>query len=349
MIKLNTTYKVTIKMSEANANLFNQLVQSGVPFDDAQVQSGIPADEFTQYVFQDGALVFQGNANTNFLDMIDGNLSGDITNANTQQNLFDQLLGSNVENDWRVRLQLAKGSNYLYRDTTGGGANGILKPLVETNGVIFPYTPQISTVYGANYSTYELTHSNFRGYFYQNSYVDAITIQAQFTAQDTAEANYMLAAIHFFKSANKMFYGQDPNRGVPPPMLFLSGLGDYQFNEHPCLLQQFQYNLPNNVDYIRSYSGASAELGNNGTGTAYTGVGADVSSESRLNSSGLSFGATLNQFLTNAITNNAAPTYVPTQIDITLTLLPIQTRNQISSQYSTRGYANGDLLRGGFW
>jgi hypothetical protein len=46
-------------------------------------------------------------------------------------------------------------------------------------------------------------------------------------------------------------------------------------------------------------------------------------------------------------TNN--PTYVPTKIDISLVLLPIQSRSQVSKQFSLKSFANGDLLKGGFW
>ena len=152
--------------------------------------------------------------------------------------------------DWRVTLRLAPGATYLYNDPQAG----LLQPLKVTNGVIFPYTPAISTAYKANYSSYDLTHSNYRGYFYQNSYVDVINMTATFTAQSTSDAAYVLAVIHFFRSVTKMFYGQDAKRGSPPPLVFLSGLGDYQFNNHPCLVQQFNYTLPPDVDYISSGS-----------------------------------------------------------------------------------------------
>ena len=50
-----------------------------------------------------------------------------------------------------------------------------------------------------------------------------------------------------------------------------------------------------------------------------------------------------------AVYNTSNATYVPTKIEIQLTLLPIQTRNQVSQQFSLKDYANGSLLRGGFW
>ena len=83
---------------------------------------------------------------------------------------------------------------------------------------------------------------------YQGSYVDSVNVRASFTAQDTSEANYLLAVIHFFRSVTKMFYGQDAQRGAPPPLTYLSGLGDFQFNEHPCVISQFNYSLPADVD-----------------------------------------------------------------------------------------------------
>jgi hypothetical protein len=79
-------------------------------------------------------------------------------------------------------------------------------------------------------------------------------MRCTFTAQDTGEANYLLAVITFFKSVTKMFYGQDAERGAPPPLVYLSGLGEYQFNEHPCVVSQFNYNLPSDADYIRAGS-----------------------------------------------------------------------------------------------
>jgi hypothetical protein len=51
-----------------------------------------------------------------------------------------------------------------------------------------------------------------------------------------------------------MFYGQDAERGAPPPLVYLQGLGQYQFNLAPCVVSQFTYNLPTDVDYIRAGS-----------------------------------------------------------------------------------------------
>jgi hypothetical protein len=50
-----------------------------------------------------------------------------------------------------------------------------------------------------------------------------------------------------------------------------------------------------------------------------------------------------------SVTNVANDTYVPTRIEISLVLAPIQTRSQQSQQFSVEKFANGQLLKGGFW
>jgi hypothetical protein len=45
----------------------------------------------------------------------------------------------------------------------------------------------------------------------------------------------------------------------------------------------------------------------------------------------------------------ANPTYVPTKMDMQITLLPIQSRSQVSKQFSLKNFANGNLIKGGFW
>ena len=264
--------------------------------------------------------------------------------ARQQQTLIDQQRNLNNA-DWRVRLSLAPNSNYLYNVTNAG----ILDPLKPTNGVIFPYTPQISTNYKANYSNYDLTHSNHRGYYYQNSFTDTVTITGVFTAQTTQEANYLLAVIHFFRSVTKMFYGQSQNVGSPPPVCYLNGLGEYQFNKHPVLVTNFAYTLPNSVDYIRAGSANNLQLNQNPLRAKTNTANPALSSVQRLANAFLNKGASQNTRPPPTQPNKNNPTYVPTRMDIVITLLPVQSRAQVSQQFSMQNFANGNLLRGGFW
>lgn len=268
-----------------------------------------------------------------------------LRNQARQQQTISQQRKQINNGDWRVRLRLAPQSNYLYK----APQPGIMQPLATTDGIIFPYTPAIDTAYRANYSAYDLTHSNYRGYFYQNSYVDAINLRATFTAQDTAEANYLLAVITFLKSATKMFYGQDAQRGSPPPLVYLTGLGEYQYNEHSCLIQQFNYNLPADVDYVRAGSGLNVGVSQvnqrNRQSVATNGL---VGVATRLAAAFLTKGAIPNVPGPATLGLNR-PTYVPTKMEISMTLLPVQSRQQVTKQFSVKEFANGNLIKGGFW
>jgi hypothetical protein len=259
-------------------------------------------------------------------------------------------------NDWRVRLVLAQDSDYLYNAKPDPG---ILKPLFNSNGVIFPYTPEISTAYTANYEKYDLTHSNYRGYFYKNSAVNDINISATFTAQDTQEAEYLLAVIHFFRSVTKMFYGKDAQRGAPPPLVYLVGYGDFQFNGHPCLISNFNYNLPRDVDYIRANNPNNYGTNMLNRRTATTSSSPAIATINRLANAIDSIGQSLFPGATpqipapgtvpGSVNNLNRSTYVPTKMEIQLTLLPVQTRAQVSKQFELKSFANGQGLKGGFW
>lgn len=272
------------------------------------------------------------------------------TKARQQAILQGQQQQAN-QGDWRVKLRLAPGARYLYRGADGQGVqSGILQPLAVTDGVVFPYTPAISTNYKANYTAYDLTHSNYRGYFYQGSYNDSINITALFTAQDTSEANYLLAVIHFFRSVTKMFYGQDDQfRGAPPPLVFLQGLGQYQFNLHPCVVSNFTYSLPADVDYIRAgvanITGANFQVPRQKQDLP---TNVFSSALARLAAAGLPKGG-INIPPAPTQLGTQSPTYVPTRMEIQLELFPIQSRQQVSREFSLEKFANGNLQRAGFW
>ena len=297
-----------------------------------------------------------------------------INSLETAANKFNTVQQAAIEStykqpgngDWRFRISLAEGADYLYkasdsawgRRDAGGSAGlgaGILAPLATTNGVVFPYTPQVTTSYQAKYNTYDLVHSNYRGVFYQNSSVSEINVRGTFTAQDTKEAEYLLAVIHFFRSVTKMFYGQDSQRGAPPPLVYLTGLGDYQFNAHPAVVTNFEYSLPNDVDYIRANNpnNFGTDLLNRRAGALSPPSNPLSAIATRLGLSGLFPGATPSKpsygAVTNSVTNTAKATYVPTKIDINVSLLPVQTRDQVSKLFSLKDFAEGNLLRGGFW
>jgi hypothetical protein len=156
---------------------------------------------------------------------------------------------SQANDDWRVRIGVGPASGIFYKS----GTAGILAPLISTNGVIFPYTPSITLSYQNNYQPMGVTHSINTVQAYQNSDVSSIAISGEFTAQTEEEADYVLAVIHFFKSASKMYFGSADNAnnvGAPPPILFLNGFGQHYFPNVTVILQSFTHTMADDVDFV---------------------------------------------------------------------------------------------------
>lgn len=229
-----------------------------------------------------------------------------------------------LEDDWRVRISLANSSKLFYKSNTAG-IQGILR---GTNGVVFPYTPAINVTHSARYGEQKLTHSNYANYFYEGSEVQAITVQGEFSVQTPEEGKYLLAAVMFFRSCTKMFFGktnQQPLAGSPPPLVFLNGYGKYIFPSVPCVITSFQQTMPGDVDYLE-VSHFLDEV--NPTGFA--------------NSAG--------KFKSEIELLNSAVTRVPTNSTLSVTLQPVYSRKAVHEDFNLDRFASGELLvgRGGF-
>jgi hypothetical protein len=353
----------TAASDQATTAAQNQVASQSFPISNT---AGLTTDQVA-------AQNFQANTNAGILSKIQTspvssiggnpiNNSGAGTNGSqvgkaSQKNNTPTFVDPRSADDWRIRLSLAPNANYLYRAATD--EKDILLPLKATNGVIFPYTPTISTSYTASYDPIDLTHTNYKFYQYRNSAVGDISISGEFTAQDTNEARYLLAVIHFFKSVTKMFYGNDTNppAGTPPPLLYLSGYGSYQFDRHPVVISNFSYSLPADVDYIRASlpkeTGSSnlepySPLKRAANSSAGNLIGA-ISKLFRLDNAGVPKGAENTKPNWSAGKASGEATYVPTKMTISIQCLPVVNRYDISNKFSVEEYAKGNLTRKGIW
>jgi hypothetical protein len=191
------------------------------------------------------------------------NLAGSISKAAGQLNNLlslkrGQNLPSNAElfqssgalisvvpvptDDWRVRIT----SNWdlfnspLFNDT-----------IKNTNGVVWPYLPDITINTSANYNTIDPVHNNYPFQAYKNSQVSDITISGDFSCETDRDAYYWIAATTFFKTVTKMFYGSSSYQGNPPPVCQLAGYGRSIFNSVPVLVKSFDMTLSKDVNYIK--------------------------------------------------------------------------------------------------
>ena len=147
--------------------------------------------------------------------------------------------------DWRVRIHLPASPDYFVNSP-------ILAPLQTSNqSLVFPTTPQILLSSMANYDTVQPVHTNYPYHVYESSRIEDITISAEFPVENEADGQYWIAAVHFLRSITKMFYGNGPLQGHPPPRVALSGYGNFVFDETPIIVKMFNLDLPNAVDYIQ--------------------------------------------------------------------------------------------------
>lgn len=218
--------------------------------------------------------------------------------------------------DWRVRVSVAN-NKLFYQDTANAG---VMAPLKQTNGVIFPYVPEVSIQVSARYGSTPLTHANYTSFFYEGSEAAAINISGEFTVQNREEGEYLLACIYFFRASTKMFYGSESaDAGNPPPLLYLNGYGKHYLPNVPCVLTSFQHSMPADVDYIEVFT-------------------KNKSAASTKTDSG------------GSLKHGTDFTRLPTNSKISITLQPIYSRKRVT-QFDLRKFAAGELLetgRGGF-
>ena len=222
--------------------------------------------------------------------------------------------GRNDKTDWRVRLQVPEGSPIMkFFDFSN---NSLLEPLAESRGIFWPLTPIMQIQHSANYNALSQTHSNFPFQAYQNSQVDTFSILGEFPVQNSDDAKHWVATVNFLRTATKMFFGKDDGDGLkgnPPPIMHLYGYGDHMFHKVPVVINSFNVELRNGIDYISTKQ----------TNTPYRKLsGADAG------------------FFMNA--EGESQTWAPTLSNISVMCTPIYSRESIKN-FSMKKFVRGEL------
>ena len=203
--------------------------------------------------------------------------------------------------DWRVRLSLPPNI----------ANEPLFKPLDETNGLVFPYTPTILIQHSANYDAMQPTHSNYPFPQYQNSQIDDIVITGDFFCENAVDAQYWAATLHYLRTVTKMAYGQSTNAGAPPPIVFLNGYGDFVFPNVPVIIKTFSIDLPSDVDYIKTQ-----------------------------------IDGTVQKTVTTTLGSGVKQGWAPVQSQVMVTVSPIYSRAR-TSQFSLDTFVKGGYLKNG--
>ncbi|MBC8435761.1 MAG: hypothetical protein H8D84_02125 [Proteobacteria bacterium] len=228
--------------------------------------------------------------------------------------------GRDSKKDWRVRLQVPHGSPL---ETFFFDNNTLMAPLKDSRGIFWPLTPAMVIQHSANYNAMEQIHSNYPHFAYQNSQVDQMNIIGEFPVQNQDDAKHWVATINFLRTATKMFFGADQElKGHPPPILHLSGYGDHMFSKVPVIINTFNVELRQGIDYISTKQSNTPYKQLNGANA---------------------------EFFTNA--EGEDQTWAPTLSNISVLITPIYSRDSVknfSMQKFVRGELNGKGNEVGF-
>lgn len=262
--------------------------------------------------------------------------------------------GDADENDWRVRLSLPNWPSFK--------TSPVLKPLKDAGGLIFPYTPAINIKSSANYTREAVTHANYPFQIYKNSDPGSIEITAAMNVEDPEQALYWIAAVHYLRSASKMFTGNDPKAGNPPPIVFLNGYGNFVFKNVPVVITNFQTRLPNDCDYISTEVVGSAageiagiadsvgDLANTVGGVFGDAFGGAVGSVAGYVGEAAGFvgqaAGLLGSFGVGGTTSGGYA-YVPAKSEFTISLQPVYSRNS-ARKFSLDRFVGGGYLNNTF-
>ena len=181
--------------------------------------------------------------------------------------------------------------------------NFISSTIKRTKGIIFPYTPSVAMDHTASYGNLAVTHANYPINFYKNSSIGNISLTAKFTVQNQTDAVEYLSVVHLLRALTKMQTGSDLVPGAPPPVCRLKGYGDMLISNVPVAVATFKLDLPENVDYYKTTPVPETDVGWLEMGTHF----------------------------------------VPTVSSITLTLIPMYSREELANfsvDNFLRGYFN---------
>lgn len=146
--------------------------------------------------------------------------------------------------DNRARLKL-KGDGYSIP------LSGPASVLSSKKGIVFPYTPVITSSMTTEYSQYDLIHSNYPIQSFVRHRPGNINVTAQFVNQTLEDSQYTAGVLHFLSVVMKMHFGtQDTNAGTPPPLLEFSAYGLTNFDRVPVFVSTFSTTYPDDVDYV---------------------------------------------------------------------------------------------------
>ena len=222
--------------------------------------------------------------------------------------------------------------------------NNILKPLHDSGGLLFPYTPMITDTATVNYETYDPVHTNQPFAAFKSVAMKEITIIGTFTTMNQQEAKQNLANIHFLRTVTKMYFGlKSKLRGTPPPILLFNAYGTAIFHNVPVIITNYNIEMPMDVDYVNIKSAAG--------GTTRTTN--ELILDPNLNpfDVSLDLANTRREDLVNATEQipGDITAWLPTRFTINVMMQVQNTPDRLRREFDLDAFRTGQLIKKGGW
>ena len=135
------------------------------------------------------------------------------------------------------------------------------------NTITFDIQPTISESRGASYSSFTPPHHPGEILKYHGTKNRIWSVRGVFAARTMADAAKNQTYLNLIRSWVMPYYGVGTgkdvefgaNLGAPPPVLTLSAYGDKMVGPVPVVLENYDWNFPNDVDYIQTNLGTDKD------------------------------------------------------------------------------------------
>jgi hypothetical protein len=179
---------------------------------------------------------------------------------------------------------------------------------------------------------------------------------------DPTEGLYWIAMVHYLRSLTKMFAGNDPKAGNPPPVIMLNGYGNYVFKNVPVVVTKMSVELGQECDYIGvnvvgsaagEIQGITDSIGglSDSLGSVLGGVGGgtfgQVTGAVSSIAGGIGQVAGLASSLGIGGTTSGGVSRVPTKSTFSIELMPIYSRDS-ARKFSLDRFVSGGYLNSPF-
>lgn len=257
--------------------------------------------------------------------------------ARTPDELIAGQAGAGSFRDRRARLS-AKGNNTARELVYGENEpDNILKPLWDTGGLLWPYTPIITDNASVQYDSYDPVHTNQPFMAFRSVAAKEIMCSGQFTAMNQQEAVYCLAAVHFLRTITKMYFGiggidqaAKDLRGTPPPVLLFNAHGTGMFHNVPVIVTSYSIELPQDVDYVELERSVITAASRDLLREAANNVLNEASSVASRRSDGIT-------------------AWIPTRFNVTVNMTVQNSPNRLRRNFNLNDFRTGKLIKKGGW